>query len=332
MDAPVAALDELRRRVDLPENEDALFILLMNYEARFQPLYRLLSRRRRALAIFEWGHMPIRPPNKLVKLLRLVRDPRALATAMGAKVTTTVSRQLRLVKPFDLVFAAGEAAVRTHPNAKRIVPINLCDYDLFQAAAAGPRRLIPGRYGVFLDSNHAMNPDRAFIGLAPIDPPRYFGALNRFFGLLEKKLGVSVAVALHPKSSYGPEAFEGRAALKDATAALVRDAEFVLCHLSTSMSCAVLARKPILYVYTDEMARAMPECVDAMRDLSDYLGMATIALDHVRSPDEIVLPPVSPERYDAFKYGFLTSRESERATTRDIVLRELRRLGCCPKI
>ena len=101
------------------------------------------------------------------------------------------------------------------------------------------------------------------VGLRPIDPERYFSSLNVYFARLEAVLGIRVVIAAHPKANYQATRFDGRTIIAGRTPELVRDADLVISHHSTSISYAVLAEKPIVFVYTSDMKVAYDQTIMA---------------------------------------------------------------------
>ena len=81
----------------------------------------------------------------------------------------------------------------------------------------------------------------------------YYKGLDRFFSALEKKYGTEVVIAAHPKTNTSVKSFGSRKIYRLCTAELVKDAEFVISHHSTSLSYAVLNYKPCIFIYTNEM-------------------------------------------------------------------------------
>ncbi len=72
----------------------------------------------------------------------------------------------------------------------------------------------------------------------------------------------------------------GRQSFRLVTAELVRDAEFVLSHTSTAMSYAVLNAKPLMFIYTAEMAAAYKrKCIREMLTYGDYLDAPIYNID-----------------------------------------------------
>ena len=89
---------------------------------------------------------------------------------------------------------------------------------------------------------------------SPATVEGYYPTLRRFFDHLEKKFSVKIVIAAHPRADYGDrqDYFGGRPVIGGKTAELVRNAGFVLADASTSISYAVLFRKPALFFTTAE--------------------------------------------------------------------------------
>lgn len=320
----VPDFERLAEMTARPEYADAVFIVLVSHDGKHHDLFRLLTRLRRTTCVFEWGHLPVRSYGRRLKILELLRNPVHAPVAVWNKLKTVGSRRLGLVKPYDLVFAAGRSAAAVYPNAKKTVPINLCDYDLYQEIMKDPKRVLAEPYCVFLDNAQAHNPDIGVEGMPYLDKAAYFASLNRFFKLTEERFGLPVVIAAHPKSDYPPSLFEGRRILKGLTPQLVKDADLVLCHHSTAIGYAVLARKPLLFFFTGEMGTLYAETrIRPMRGFAACLGAPVLDADALRSAAEIPAAAVDEARYTDYQYDFLTNRGTEHERTCDIVLREL---------
>jgi hypothetical protein len=145
--------------------------------------------------------------------------------------------------------------------------------------------------------------------------------------LLEREYGIRVVIAAHPKANYDAAVFEGRPMHRLVTAELVRDAEFVLSHTSTALSYAVLNLKPLIFIFTDEMAAAYRDTIiREMQCYASYLDVPICNIDAIARGAQVTIASVNPERYAKYKYNFLTTHESEQTSTDEVFLRELRAL------
>lgn len=126
------------------------------------------------------------------------------------------------------------------------------EYERLLLHAAKP--LINGPYIVFLDVMFASHPDFKRLNIKTIKGDVYYGKMRSFFDNIEKLYNKPVVIASHPKANYNNE-YGNRILIKDATARLVKDSDLVITHGSLSISYALLAQKPLLYVYFEEMLR-----------------------------------------------------------------------------
>lgn len=305
-------------------HHDVAYVLLVCYESRFFRLFRLLTQYRCKLYFISWGQFPIQPQRRARLFRTLVANPRRLFGQLTNKILTTFFLQVRLVKPIDVVFVAGYGAMPKSPSTTKVIPFNLCDYDNY-LNARNNARLINERYCVFLDINLGYHPDVKIAGLGDqIDPNNYMNSLNRFFDMVEKKTGVKVVIAAHPISHYKPTDFGQRTIVKDVTPELVKDAEFVISHNSASISYAVLNKKPILFIYTEDMEKIYRETVVAwIKDIAAFLKVTVYNIDKVNNHEEVAIVPVDEEAYERYKYGYLTTRESEGHLNRDTFYHEV---------
>jgi hypothetical protein len=314
---------EIEKMLRLPENRDALYVILISYVGRFTRIFRLLSKYDCRMLFVAWGAMPYDPAINGRKIAAALVNPVSSAQEVFYWAKAAALRKLNLVKRFDIVFAAGHVMLNRQQHAARVVPINLCDYDHYVKARACAERLVEGRYAVFLDINLPSQSDLAIFGYPQIDAGSYYRSLNRFFARLEMQHGLEVVIAAHPKADYRASTFDGRAVHRLVTAALVRDAEFVLCHISTALSYAVLNAKPVIFIYTNDMLQAYRNTViRSMRFSADYLGALLHNIDSGEGR-EIGLGKPDLARYESYKYDFLTTRQTENTSTDEILWHEL---------
>lgn len=321
----ISSYGELEALLAGRNSANTSFVVIVNYEGRFNRLFALLTKFNCRLYFFEWGNFPIKDRSSLAdRILKLVRHPKKFAVSLKGKLKRIYAKQLKLVKPFDVVFAAGAASMEMHPQVGRRVAINLSDYDNYLMLRNKPGLLGDSKYAVFLDINLAFQSDLKIVGWDAIDPQVYLNSLNRFFRLLEEKYGLEVVIAAHPKADYDETCFEGRKILKGHTPELVKGAEFVISHHSTSISYAVLNYKPLLFIYTADMKRAYSDTIVRwVHDFGEYLGQPVFNCDEMEGSDRIEIIKPDLQRYDLYKYHYLTSRESEGRLNQEIVLAEL---------
>jgi hypothetical protein len=217
-----------------------------------------LKTRKIPRVVFLHGLLPVPETTWYDKLRRLVsgNSPRSLLRFLKNR-----SEIILHPEPMpELALMSGVAGLdnpRASGAAERLWAHSL-DYDIYLEKSSQPvKRREP--YAVFLDEDMIHHPDYDHSGIGrPTTAEAYYSAMNRFFEKTETLIGMPVIVAAHPRSKYDlrPELWNGRKNVRDETAELVRDASLVLCHMSTSLGFAILWRKPILFLTTDDLRKS----------------------------------------------------------------------------
>lgn len=186
------------------------------------------------------------------------------------------------VCPVHLIFAMGEKYLKSgYPAAvhSEILWTHSFDYDRFLQEKDLPCR-INQNTGIFLDEYLPYHSDNAAAGLPHVPAEKYYAQLRNFFDHLENRFGVQIIIAAHPRSQYDdkPELFGNRTVIRGKTSELVKQSGFVILHQSMSLNFAVLYRKPMVFVITDDAAQYLIE--DPYPQwLADYFGKKLHNLD-----------------------------------------------------
>jgi hypothetical protein len=317
---------EFEALVCQPENKDAVYVMLISYSGRFSKPYRLLSKYSCKMVFLNWGAMPTTSsaPKWQKIIYRLFNNPFGTVKTVADVILGNVYRNLNVVNRFDIVFAAGHALTSVDQYAKRVVPFNICDFDHYSRVKLADKKIVNGKYAVFLDINLPYQSDLAIHGLSALNPVSYFKSLNKFFDLLEETHGLKVVVAEHPKANYIDDEFMQRESHRMLTAELVKDAVFVITHTSTALSYAVLNLKPVLFIYTNEMMDIYKNTVIREIDgLASYLNSKVYNIDNITNSSNIMISDPDRKQYNSYKYNYLTSQESERFFSFDIFWQEI---------
>lgn len=311
----------------IAEQRDAVFVLLLPKIWKFRKVFRLLSQHHCKTAIVKWGAMPAWGSTSRASMLRWILSPGVLLSKIRNRIHSFILGRSWYVQPYDLVFAAGRVMLSRPEAARRLVPIGLCDFEQYVQSKQGERS-VDGKYAVFLDIYLPFHSDLALVGMRPLNPDSYYAELDRFFAAVESRYGLGVVIAAHPKARYLNNEFKGRKIIAEKTAALVRDAEFVICHASTSVSYAVLHRKPVWTIYTDEMEELYQQTyMHHVWALTAYLQIPSLNASWV---DESMLPELEQpkeDRYAAYEKDFLLTSGIEGGQSKEIFLREIIALG-----
>jgi len=136
------------------------------------------------------------------------------------------------------------------PDAtKHFVHIHSLKYDEYlRSKEVAP--VLSEKYILFMDAGLAHLP--AVSGKPDsINRKEYLTDMNRLFERLEAEYKLPVVIAAHPKSEYSENDFGSRKIILYKTPALLKYAEFVLAHYSTSLIDLVLQKKPVVFLYSE---------------------------------------------------------------------------------
>jgi hypothetical protein len=151
----------------------------------------------------------------------------------------------------DLIFITGLATENV--SAKKIIYSHSFDYELYLNSK---KNIYNNKYIVFLDELMFDHPDYLMHKTTPpMNESKYFKYISEFFFKIKNELNLDVLVAAHPRLIYLPNLgyykkfnLPKKKVIVNNTINLVKDCSFVLAHASTSISFAILYKKPIVFL------------------------------------------------------------------------------------
>ena len=156
----------------------------------------------------------------------------------------------------DFLVASGKKCINEDRllNYKKIIWAHSFDYQNYFEFSKYKQNIQKNKnYIVFLDQMAPTHPDYKFHNIKPpTTEVTYYESMNRFFDHLEKETNMSVIVAEHPRRCSTENDWSGRKTIRHDTLALVVNSSLVISHYSSSISYAVLSKKPIMLVTTNE--------------------------------------------------------------------------------
>jgi hypothetical protein len=140
----------------------------------------------------------------------------------------------------------------------------------------------------------------------------WYPLLNKFFEVIESKFESPVKVLGHYKSNFDSpsKVFDNREVFYFQTLDLVRKSKFVITTDSSSISFAVLFRKPILFIYSNQLKRDKL----LMRQIETHariLGTEPININDIPKNLDSYLA-VDKEKYFEYENKYLTSKYSQK--------------------
>lgn len=218
------------------------------------------------------------------------------------------------ISPASVIIIGGEKSIEmnSYPvnKATRQLWAHTFDYDIFlreRDSTGDPSK----KYNVFLDEYLPFHPDFLTMGIGyPLPPEDYYPALGIFFDVLEEKTGAETRIAAHPRSTYEsmPDLFSGRPLFKGKTSLLVKNANLVIAHMSTSVNFAVLYRKPIVFITSDKLKK-----MDSgknitglyIQTMAELFGKEPVNVDHLEDFSLADLMTIDDETYTTYITNYI---------------------------
>ena len=150
----------------------------------------------------------------------------------------------------------------------------------------------------------------------------WYPSLVSFLQRIEKQTDTTIDIAAHPKSSHGsnPSCFGGRNVFYGKTLELVRDSDFVITRQSTAISYAIIFKKPVIFIYSDQLKQDKL-AMAGVNKMSEILGTMPINIDS-NFEDISGYLKINKYCYDAYKKNYLTSHDIPR-TNAQILLEDI---------
>jgi hypothetical protein len=253
---PIASRVDVRKRLASAQPID-YFIDLAGHDPHSMWAKRRLVRagvRRVVLT----GSIPLPDEAANPSLVSKVRSALARGPMEAARsLAGAVSR--RSAQPFmapDLLVASGQKSIPAVRPGQQVLRAHNLDFDLYLKLRESLGSAAGG-YGVFLDQNLCFAPDYVYEKVPPyVTPQQYYPTLCKGFRSMAASLGVPIRISAHPRlprTQAFLNYFEGLPLEYGRSAELIANCDFVVCHYTTAIQFAVLFRKPVLFVTTDEL-------------------------------------------------------------------------------
>jgi hypothetical protein len=162
----------------------------------------------------------------------------------------------KLEPKIDISVYSGSVCSERYDNQNNIIWTHAFDYQAYLNLLRSQSEFKnEKRFAVFLDQNAPSHPDYHFHkNKPPVSEKSYYQSMNYFFDNFEKITGVEIIIASHPRLSTikSKNQWGSRRSIIGETPLLVKESNLVFAHYSTAISFAVLMRKPILQLLTND--------------------------------------------------------------------------------
>lgn len=254
------------------------------------------------------------------KFMQVIFRPRFAYETLKAIVLNFIFYNLIVkyfIKKKQLFLTAGSQYrfLRNDENSKIILG-NSWDYSEFIRKRKFRKTKTKKNYAVYLSTPGPGNiSDSNLLKTKVVESvENWYSSLDLFFKKIEKIFNLKVIIALNPKiRSENVKYFKKRKAYYNKTLELVRDAKFVIGQMSTATSYAVIFKKPIFFIYSNETKKD-PRQLKHINFWSKILNTTPININSNLDEKMILkLKKISKKSYENYISRYLTSRKGKKA-------------------
>lgn len=209
---------------------------------------------------------------------------------------------------------------RTH-----VIQSHALDYDIFlQLQKNKPScNIANDRIAVFLDNYLPHHSDTLYSKTrCPVTIDVYYEELRNFFDFLEKAHEIKIVIAAHPRSNYAgceEQYFGMRPVIRGRTADLVSQANLIVTTFSTSISFAVLYKKPMLFITTNQINDSSDyDYGRYIKEIAHLFGLEPINISSDFSKAQIFFE-INEKLYNKYTHDYITINEQEKLSHPQIV-------------
>lgn len=233
----------------------------------------------------------------------------------------------RVIRKIPVRKNADFCAIGTQYSLERLPKICDCDdqtkllmvhtFDYERFCDVEPYNHDKKDYAVFIDQYLPYHPDSTVDADIHINPEIYYKEVGDILNAIEKKTGIEIIIAAHPRSDYRnkPQCFSGYLVKYGKTSELIKGSCFVIGHFSTAIGMAVLGNKPVIIV--DNKAVSSIKSFDNIcRGYAEQLNGSLLRT--AGDVDELSFF-VDRSKYDAYEKRFMTTGENNNKSIWDVV-------------
>lgn len=261
----------------------AIVFTRMQWSLKTYCIYRYMEKsniRYGYISLNEWNDLSVPHKRKItfIRISSLIKLANAVFVRIPKKILLKNGASFIICNSKERIEMYRKRYTTTEKTDVLLLHSNVYDEAL---SLISEGRMIKEKYCVWLDSYVPYHPDN-IVSNSHIEPEKYYAPLRKFFCFIENKYGIKVIIAAHPKSDYQTykDAYKGFTIIKMNTCLLCRDAEFVMTTASMSIMYPILYKKPLLFIYQDELVRTLRSHIEIVVWLSEEMGVKAINIDH----------------------------------------------------
>lgn len=189
------------------------------------------------------------------KLFKILVNPKKMLNRLSIFLQ---QKKYNLIKSNSDIFIVGGLISSDKLKNKNVIKAHSMDYDVY-LNIKNKTKNSGANYAVFLDEDMVNHPDYILLNQKqPATEEQYYKTLSNFLKKFELETGLKVKIAFHPKreSQKIPILLKDFDYAFEQTAELVMNSSITLAHQSTSLSYAVLFKKPVTLLTSNELTKS----------------------------------------------------------------------------
>jgi len=318
----LSTLDNLQNKV--------VFIDILGYSSKEQKI-RSIARYHGLLVKLELGSIPqFNADKNFPKLLNLIKNPIVLVKKLIPFLQNRLEK-IRAIRYFPDYLIVGGTKSMLGVNHKKtsVIKAHNFDYDfLIQEKQIKSNK--NKNFIVFLDEDGPYHSDFIRLEITPfITPENYYPIMDLGLDKIAKLLKLNVKIAAHPRSNYKNKRIKYKhPILENKTFELIRGADVVVAHCSTSLQLAVIMKKPIIFITTDEIQNKLyaKNYAKNIDNFATILGKKVINLSALPKVNDLKnYLNVDDKKYEKYIENYIKTKGSPEKLAWNIVIENIER-------
>jgi len=303
-----------------------VFIDLLKF-SRMEEKIRNAAREHGPLVKIKLGSIPkVELKRDMLSLFFLLKNPLRFYKKLKnyVKRKFEINRSLNYT-PDYLVVGGKKSISRIDHKKTSVIRAHNLDYDFFIRENEIKKKTFSL---VFLDEYGPYHPDFNRLNIKPyITADNYYPIIDFGLSKIAKSLNLNVKIAAHPKSDYRNKYSKyNHPIFENKTFQLIKEAEVIVTLGSTALQWAVIMKKPIIFVTTNEIqnsdnAKAYSRFIDFY---AKTLGKKVLNLSNLSKVNEFKeYLVVNEDKYENYIDDYIKTKGSPNKLVWNIVIEHI---------
>lgn len=299
-------------------NNEAVFFSFMNYTWYSFVVYRILSKYNCDIIYCTSGCLPPLSSSRLFKKIMQV-SLKQIFLSLKYRYYGLL-KKTNVLKPAKMIMKSCRAAECDYKVSDKTIFLGCNSGDYQKSVSTNSlldRELDNGRYVVYIDQYLPFHNDFTLRGIKHINADVFYKSINLLFDIIEQKYKCKVVIAAHPSSMRYKvnDYFHGRKVVYNQTSEMINHSVGAITCCSTAIAFPVIKKIPVMLYTSDDIIRKYKFFDPAL--FSQLLDLPFFNIDKDR---DFSFRGVNVDRYNKYKYEYLTTPISEKFNNSDIII------------